>query len=442
MSEERAKGQKANQNQAGLERLDLFLSLAERKREMADDGLEEAGMTEVQTRPEMVAAPPTAPPAQRTPDEWEGEFPSTERQMESYLPVAGIKVVGVGGAGCNAVNRMVQTGVQGVEFIAINTDAQALFLCDADQRVHIGNHTTRGLGAGADPEMGKAAVEENREEIRALLEGADMVFITCGMGGGTGTGASPVVAEIAQELGALTVAIVTKPFSFEGSKRRRSADEGVMAIRDKVDALITISNDRLLCVTDKKVPMMDAFHLADDVLRCAVQGISDIITVRGLINVDFADVQTILQKSGSAIIGIGRGRGEKRAAEAARAAISSPLLENSFQGARGILFNVSGGSTLSLAEVDEAARVISAAAHADANIIFGAVVDSRDDKADDEIIITVIASGFLPADTSSGEIPVVSAPGIIEPFRAEAPMASPFVQDKYEEPAFFRRARR
>ena len=445
MSEERARGQKANQNgQAGFERLDLFLSLAERKREMsADEGAAaEVAPTEVQAR--SLESAPTAPagaPTARN-EEWEGTFPSGERQLESYLPVAGIKVVGVGGAGCNAVNRMVQTGVQGVEFIAVNTDAQALFLCDADQRVHIGTNTTRGLGAGADANMGKAAVEENREEIRALLEGADMVFITCGMGGGTGTGASPIVAEVAQEMGALTVAIVTKPFSFEGSKRRRSAEEGIMAIRDKVDALITISNDRLLCVTDKKVPMTDAFHLADDVLRCAVQGISDIITVRGLINVDFADVQTILQKSGSAIIGIGRGRGEKRAAEAARAAISSPLLENSFQGARGILFNVTGGTSLSLAEVDEAARVISAAAHADANIIFGAVVDGREDKPDDEITITVIASGFLPADTSSGEIPVVNVSNVIEQFRTEAPLAPPYVQDKYEEPAFFRRQRR
>lgn len=447
MSDERARGQKANPNgQAGFERLDLFLSLAERKREMSvDEGqTSDNGPAEVQAR--TLESAPTAPagtPSARG-EEWEGTFPSGERQLESYLPVAGIKVVGVGGAGCNAVNRMVQTGVQGVEFIAVNTDAQALFLCDADQRVHIGTHTTRGLGAGADSAMGKAAVEENREEIRALLEGADMVFITCGMGGGTGTGASPIVAEIAQEMGALTVAIVTKPFSFEGSKRRRSAEEGILAIRDKVDALITISNDRLLCVTDKKVPMTDAFHLADDVLRCAVQGISDIITVRGLINVDFADVQTILQKSGSAIIGIGRGRGEKRAAEAARAAISSPLLENSFQGARGILFNVTGGSSLSLAEVDEAARVISAAAHADANIIFGAVVDGREDKPDDEIMITVIASGFLPADSSSGEIPVVNLQSLGEPFRAEVSLAPPAImQDtRYEEPAFFRRGRR
>ena len=231
--------------------------------------------------------------------------------METFMPTAGIKVVGVGGGGCNAVSRMVQKGVKGVEFIAINTDAQALFLCDADQRIHIGSETTRGLGAGADPEMGRKAVTENKAEIRALLEGADMVFITAGMGGGTGTGAAPIVAEIAQEIGALTIGVVTKPFNFEGSKRRRSAEEGVLAIRDKVDALITISNDRLLCVTDKKIPMTDAFLQADDVLRSAVQGISDIITVRGLINVDFADVHTILHKSGSAIIGIGKGRGRE-----------------------------------------------------------------------------------------------------------------------------------
>lgn len=441
MSEEQTRSQKANAS--GLERLDLFLTLAERKREMSAEGTDaETVMTEPQTRHDKMSVPAASVSPARHGEEWGATLSRTARQSDTYVPVAGIKVVGVGGAGCNAVNRMVQTGVQGVEFIAVNTDAQALFLCDADQRVHIGTHTTRGLGAGADPEIGRSAVEENREEIRALLEGADMVFITAGMGGGTGTGASPVVAEIAQEIGALTIGIVTKPFSFEGSKRRRSAEEGIELIRDKVDALIMISNDRLLCVTDKKVPMMDAFHLADDVLRCAVQGISDIITVRGLINVDFADVQTILQKSGSAIIGIGRGRGERRAAEAARAAISSPLLENSFQGARGILFNVNGGSSLSLAEVDEAAHVISAAAHAEANIIFGAVVDGREDKPDDEIMITVIASGFLPSETSSGEIPVVNAQNLTDPFRADVPLVSPFVQDKYEEPAFFRRGRR
>ncbi len=439
MSEERGKGQKSNSN--GLERLDQFLNMLDRHDQSLDKSEAEPVRIESVSRQE-IASVSSLPVASPQGEDWEHPYPSGERQPMGYLPLAGIKVVGVGGGGCNAVNRMVQSGLRGVEFVAINTDSQALFLCDADQRVHIGSRTTRGLGAGADPKIGKEAVEENREEIRALLEGADMVFITAGMGGGTGTGASPVVAEIAQEVGALTVAIVTKPFSFEGSRRRRAAEEGILAIRDKVDALISISNDRLLCVTDKKVPMMDAFHHADDVLRCAVQGISDIITVRGLINVDFADVQTILQKSGSAIIGIGRGRGEKRAQDAARAAISSPLLDNPFQGARGILFNVMGKSNLSMSEVSEAAQVISSAAHADANIIFGAVVDLPDDKSDDEITITVIASGFLPADTSSGEIPAINANSTVESFRAEPALAAPRIQDRLQEPAYFRRTAR
>jgi len=429
---------------SGLEKLDLFLSLAERKQGTTT---EEAPRAEP-TRTEAPAANATGQHAAATgtaTDEWEAPFGSTERSLETFLPTAGIKVVGVGGGGCNAVTRMVQSGVQGVEFVAINTDSQALFLCDADHRLHVGAHTTHGLGAGADPEMGRAAVEENRDEIRALLEGADMVFITAGMGGGTGTGAAPVVAEIAQEVGALTVGVVTKPFGFEGTRRRRSAEDGINAIRDKVDALITISNDRLLCVTDKKMSMVNAFRLADEVLKASVQGISDIITVRGRINVDFADVQTILQKSGSAIIGIGNGRGEKRAVEAARAAIQSPLLENSFQGARGILFNVTGGSSLSLHEVDEAARVISSAAHAEANIIYGVVVEeNRHDKPDDEITITVVASGFL-AMGDSGEVPVVSPEMVSEPLRTEVPLmrAPTFVQsqDKYEVPAFMRNRR-
>ncbi|MBM3460863.1 MAG: cell division protein FtsZ [Armatimonadetes bacterium] len=440
---------------SGLEKLDLFLSLAER-RQGADEppasgtrpsaGAGSEATTVHAARPEPTAQHKAAPAEGPQTDEWDAPFGTSERSLESFLPSAGIKVVGVGGAGCNAVTRMVQGGLQGVEFLAVNTDSQALFLCDADQRLHIGSHTTRGLGAGADPEMGKTAVEENRDDIRALLEGADMVFITAGMGGGTGTGASPVVAEVAQEVGALTVGIVTKPFSFEGSRRRRAAEEGILAIRDKVDALITISNDRLLCVTDKKTTMVDAFRLADEVLRAAVQGISDIITVRGRINVDFADVQTVLQKSGSALIGIGKGRGEKRAVDAARAAISSPLLENSFQGARGILFNVTGGASLSLHEVDEAARVIASAAHAEANIIYGVVVEeNRGDKPEDEITITVVASGFLPA-TDSGEVPVISSDLVPEPLRTEVPMVRPFAQaqaaqNKYEVPGFLRNRR-
>ncbi|MHB2018590.1 MAG: cell division protein FtsZ [Candidatus Xenobia bacterium] len=352
--------------------------------------------------------------------------------------MAGIKVVGVGGAGCNAVSRMVQMGVKGVEFIAINTDAQALFLCDADKRVHIGGETTKGLGAGANPDVGRAAVEENKSEIRQMLQGADMVFITAGMGGGTGTGASPVVAEIAREVGALTVAIVTKPFSFEGNRRRKTAQEGINAIRDKVDALITISNDRLLMVANKGLAMVDAFRLADDVLRCGVQGISEIITVRGLVNVDFADVQAVLANSGSAIIGIGRGKGERRASEAAKTAISSPLLETSFHGARGILFNITGGEDLTLFEIDEAAKIISAAADPDANIIFGAVVDPR---LEDEVQITVLASGFVT--TPEGDVVQEMVPDNMMlqlPVRQEMAAVKPFMEASfYDEPAIFRR---
>ncbi len=432
MSEERAREttqQRQSSDLSGLEKLDLFLSLAERRQ----------APTVEDARP---AATVETAPAPADTGEWDAPCHTPERSLESFLPSAGIKVVGVGGAGCNAVTRMVQSGLQGVEFVAINTDSQALFLCDADQRLHIGGHTTRGLGAGADPEMGRAAVEENRDEIRALLEGADMVFITAGMGGGTGTGAAPVVAEIAQEIGALTVGVITKPFMFEGSRRRRTSEDGVLAIKEHVDALITISNDRLLCVTDKKTTMVDAFRVADDVLRAAVQGISDIITVRGRINVDFADVQTILQKSGSAIIGIGKGRGEKRAVDAARAAINSPLLENSFQGARGILFNVTGGPNLSLHEVDEAARVISSAAHAEANIIYGVVVEENRSEKDDDVTITVVASGFFPVN-DSGDVPVIGTDIVSEPLRTEVPLARPFVQpqDKYEVPGFLRNRR-
>ncbi|HEY3997993.1 MAG TPA: cell division protein FtsZ [Candidatus Xenobia bacterium] len=355
--------------------------------------------------------------------------------MEYLAPMAGIKVVGVGGAGCNAVSRMVQMGVKGVEFIAINTDAQALFLCDADKRVHIGGETTKGLGAGANPDIGRAAVEENKAEIRGMLQGADMVFITCGMGGGTGTGASPIVAEVAREVGALTVAIVTKPFSFEGQRRKKTALEGINAIKDKVDALITISNDRLLMVANKGLAMVDAFRMADDVLRCGVQGISEIITVRGLINVDFADVQSVLANSGSAIIGIGKGKGERRATEAAKAAISSPLLETTFHGARGILFNITGGEDLTLFEIDEAAKIVSAAADPDANIIFGSVVDPR---LEDEVMITVLASGFVAHPEQAD--PMEAAPEMLVAARSAEVGIKPFLEPSfYDEPAIFRR---
>jgi cell division protein FtsZ len=304
---------------------------------------------------------------------------------------AGIKVVGVGGAGCNAVSRMIQVGLKGVEFIAINTDAQALFLCEADQRIHIGGNVTKGLGAGANPEIGKKAIEENRSEVLAALEGADMVFVTTGMGGGTGTGAAPVVAELAREVGALSVAVVTKPFTFEGRARQITAERGIQDLTEKVDTLITIPNDRLLHVVDKKTSLVEAFRVADDVLRHGVQGISDIITIPGLINVDFADIQSIMINSGSALMGIGLGSGDHRATEAAKSAISSPLLETTIDGAKGVLFNITGGTNLSLLEVNEAAEIIANAVDPEARIIFGAVIDER---LQDDIKITVLATGF------------------------------------------------
>lgn len=310
--------------------------------------------------------------------------------LESF---AGIKVVGVGGAGCNAVSRMIQEGLKGVEFIAINTDAQALFLCDADQRIHIGGNVTKGLGAGSDPEIGKKAIEENRDEVLQVLDGADMVFVTCGMGGGTGTGAAPVLAELAQEVDSLSVAVVTKPFTFEGRMRTMIAEKGINELKDRVDTLITIPNDRLLQVVDKKTPLIDAFRVADNVLRHGVQGISDIITTPGLINVDFADIQAVMKNAGSALMGIGTGTGEQRAADAAKAAISSPLLEATIEGAKGVLFNITGGPDMSILEVNEAAEIITQAVDPDARIIFGSVID---EKLEGEVRITVIATGFAP----------------------------------------------
>ncbi len=309
-------------------------------------------------------------------------------QLEHF---AGIKVIGVGGAGCNAVSRMIQEGLGGVEFIAINTDAQALFLCDADQRIHIGSQVTRGLGAGSAPEIGRKAVEENADEVLKALDGADMVFITAGMGGGTGTGASPVVAELARQAGALTVAVVTKPFSFEGQRRMQMAEQGIAELKNKVDTIITIPNDRLLKIVSEKENISEAFRLADDVLRNGVQGISEIITVPGRINVDFADVQTIMADAGSALLGIGIASGENRAVEAARAAISSPLLEASIDGATGVLFNITGGNDMTLIELHEAARIISEAVDPEAQIIFGSV---QDERMEGEIRITVVATGF------------------------------------------------
>jgi cell division protein FtsZ len=307
----------------------------------------------------------------------------------NYLAV--IKVVGVGGGGTNAVNRMVDAGLRGVELIAVNTDAQALQMCDADVKIHIGSKITRGLGAGANPSIGYQAAMESKDELRDALKGADMVFVTAGKGGGTGTGAAPVIAELAKELGALTVGVVTRPFSFEGKRRAQQAADGIVALSDKVDTLIVIPNDRLLEVVERRTSVIDAFKVADDVLRQGVQGITDLITVPGLINLDFADVRTIMKDAGSALMGIGTASGENRAVEAARAAISSPLLEASVEGARGILLNITGGGDLGLFEINEAAEIIASAADKDCNIIFGAVIDP---SLGDEIRVTVVATGF------------------------------------------------
>jgi cell division protein FtsZ len=308
---------------------------------------------------------------------------------QNYLAV--IKVVGVGGGGVNAVNRMIDAGLKGVEFVAVNTDAQALLMSDADVKVDIGRDLTRGLGAGSDPEVGRQAAEEHREEIEQVLSGSDMVFITAGKGGGTGTGAAPVIAEMAKNLGALTIGVVTRPFSFEGRRRAVQAEQGIQKLKDKVDTQIVIPNDRLLTVSNEKTSVLNAFKMADEVLLQGVQGITDLITTPGLINTDFADVKMIMSDAGSALMGIGYSSGEGRALNAARGAISSPLLEASIEGARGILLTISGGSDLGLFEVNEAAEVIHGVAHPDANIIFGAVID---DEMGDEVRVTVIAAGF------------------------------------------------
>ncbi|OPX88362.1 MAG: Cell division protein FtsZ [Pelotomaculum sp. PtaB.Bin104] len=304
---------------------------------------------------------------------------------------ANIKVIGVGGGGNNAVNRMISAGLKGVEFIAVNTDAQALHLAQANQKIQVGVKLTKGLGSGGNPDIGQKAAEESRDEIIQALRGADMVFVTCGMGGGTGTGAAPVVAEVAKELGALTVGVVTKPFTFEGRKRASQAENGIDILKSKVDTLITIPNDRLLQVIDKHTSIVEAFRIADDVLRQGVQGISDLIAVPGLINLDFADVKTIMRETGSALMGIGSAVGDNRATEAARVAISSPLLETSIEGARGVLLNITGGTSLGLFEVNEAAEIIAQAADPEANIIFGAVID---ENMEEEVRVTVIATGF------------------------------------------------
>jgi cell division protein FtsZ len=316
-------------------------------------------------------------------------------EMEQF---AQIKVVGVGGGGNNAVNRMIESNLKGVQFIAINTDKQALYNSRAEYKIQIGEKLTRGLGAGANPDIGAKAAEESREDIYQALQGADMVFVTAGMGGGTGTGAAPIVAEIAKEMGILTVGVVTKPFTFEGKRRTVHADEGITSLKTKVDTLVTIPNDRLLQVIEKRTSIVDAFKIADDVLKQGVQGISDLIAIPGLVNLDFADVKTIMFERGLAHMGVGKASGENRAAEAAKQAIQSPLLETTINGSKGVLLNITGGSNLSLYEVNEAAEIVQEASDSEANIIFGAVID---EALKDEIRITVIATGFdLPENTN------------------------------------------
>jgi cell division protein FtsZ len=313
---------------------------------------------------------------------------------QSFIAV--IKVVGVGGAGVNAVNRMIDAGLTGVEFIAVNTDAQALLMSEADIKLDIGRQRTRGLGAGSDPEVGRESAEEHLEEIQEVLKGADMVFITAGKGGGTGTGAAPVIADVAKNLGILTIGIVTRPFAFEGKRRSNQAEQGIQRLKEKVDTLIIIPNDRLLSLTDPNTTMVDAFKIADEVLLQGVQGITDLINIPGLINTDFADVKMVMNNAGSAIMGIGTATGEGRAANAARHAITSPLLEASIEGARGVLLNIAGGRSLGLLEVNEAAEIIHGVAHPDANIIFGSVID---DSLGDSVRVTVIAAGFDQYET-------------------------------------------
>jgi len=367
---------------------------------------------------------------------------------------ARIKVIGCGGSGGNALARMIEARIHGVEFIAINTDAQALHATNAPTKIHIGKSLTRGLGAGMNPEVGRQAAEDTKEEIQNALKGADMVFLATGLGGGTGTGATPVVAEIARELGALTVAVVTKPFNFEGAQRARIAEEGWHNLRDRVDALITIPNDRLLSIIDRKTPLLESFAIVDDVLRQGVQGISDLITIPGVINVDFADVKAVMANSGSALMGIGRASGEDRAIEAAKMAINSPLLEVSIDGARGVLFNVSGGIDMAMAEINEAARIITEHIDADAKVIFGAVLDDKIKKG--EIKVTVVATGFANGHPSSVKPTVNGGPSLFDnmpkkntnlsgngiphqPITVKELVDSSVNDDEFDIPAFIRR---
>jgi cell division protein FtsZ len=346
-----------------------------------------------------------------------------EIEMELY---AQIKVIGVGGGGSNAVNRMIDAGLKGIDFITVNTDAQSLELAKSGIKLQIGNKLTKGLGSGGNPDVGHQAAEESREELESVLKGSDMIFITAGMGGGTGTGGAPVIAEIAKSLGALTVGVVTRPFSFEGRRRIAQAEKGILAFKEKVDTLIVIPNDKLLQVVDKRTPLIEAFRIADDVLRQGVQGISDLIAIPGLINLDFADVRTIMQETGTALMGVGVSSGENSAIEAAKAAIYSPLLETSINGARGVLINITGGSSLSLFEIHEAAETVAEAADPDANIIFGAVID---ESLKDEARVTVIATGFEKNEKSSTKK------------KGESNSRPEFSDTEIDIPAFLRRRR-
>ncbi|WP_312678180.1 cell division protein FtsZ [Microbacterium sp.] len=333
-------------------------------------------------------------------------------QNQNYLAV--IKVVGVGGGGVNAVNRMIELGLRGVEFIAVNTDAQALLMSDADVKLDVGRELTRGLGAGADPEVGRRAAEDHAEEIEEALAGADMVFVTAGEGGGTGTGGAPVVARIAKSIGALTIGVVTKPFSFEGRRRQQQAEQGVSKLKEEVDTLIVVPNDRLLEISDRGISMIEAFATADQVLLAGVQGITDLITTPGLINLDFADVKSVMQGAGSALMGIGSARGADRAIKAAELAVESPLLEASIEGAHGVLLSIQGGSNLGIFEINDAAQLVKEAAHPEANIIFGTVID---DTLGDEVRVTVIAAGFDGGEPQAR----------IEPITAQRPVSAPLV---------------
>ncbi len=346
--------------------------------------------------PQSLMDPPATRTASHSHRATDDVYARPERASDasaSPVPVGGpvLRVVGVGGAGVNAVNRMVEAEVEGVEFLAINTDLQSLQQCAAHETLHIGDSLTRGLGSGSNPDLGRQAAREEYDRIKALLRGSDMVFIAAGAGGGTGTGAAPVVAQIARELGALTVGIVTRPFQFEGTRRREQAEAGIAALAEEVDTLIVVPNNRLLSVLDRNISMVDAFRVADDVLRQGVQGVSDLVTLPGLINLDFADVRTIMADAGNALLGIGMGTGERRAIDAAEQAVASPLLETSMEGARSILLSITGGKDLSLWEVNESAKAVAEAAHPDANIIFGAMLD---DKLDDQVWVTVVATGF------------------------------------------------